>query len=354
MTETAVIGSHGAFRWLEALESRPFGSLWLGLGVAALLSIGMLLWWAALGLWLTLFDPTQPLGLSFDARQHLTVGVLIAFVVAGSRHAQRRTLEELAELRPRTRLSGAELAELTAGYYALPARVLAAAAAAGFLIATALIPLTSANPGILLDPDWWNAHSFWAIACNSWMFTLALIAAARTVSGRRLFESVAGAIADDDLFDREVVAPFAHFGLRGAFIWIGSSSIGSSLAWGMADTAPLWVILAGTLALATVSFVRPARVIRARLRTAKRAELGRVRARIAAAKEAALARDAARSGPEAALLPGLVAYEARIAALHEWPFDTPTVARFSALALLAAGSWLGGALVERLLGTFLD
>ena len=53
-------------------------------------------------------------------------------------------------------------------------------------------------------------------------------------------------------------------------------------------------------------------------------------------------------------LPALLAYEARIERVREWPFDVPTLLRFLALALVAAGSWLGGALVERMLGVFLD
>ena len=40
--------------------------------------------------------------------------------------------------------------------------------------------------------------------------------------------------------------------------------------------------------------------------------------------------------------------------MREWPFDVPTLLRFLVLALVAAGSWLGGAVVERLLGVFLD
>jgi hypothetical protein len=52
-------------------------------------------------------------------------------------------------------------------------------------------------------------------------------------------------------------------------------------------------------------------------------------------------------------LPGLLAYEARIASVSVWPFDTPTVVRFSLLLALALGSWIGGALVEELLSTAL-
>jgi hypothetical protein len=53
-------------------------------------------------------------------------------------------------------------------------------------------------------------------------------------------------------------------------------------------------------------------------------------------------------------LPGLLAMEARIEGVNTWPFDISTFLRFSALGLLAVGSWLGGAVIERLLGLAVD
>ena len=85
---------------------------------------------------------------------------------------------------------------------------------------------------------------------------------------------------------------------------------------------------------------------------AKRAELARVRAEIQRVKEAAL--EPHRAGTGADALPGLLAYESRIEAVSEWPFDMPTRLGFGAMVILAAGSWLGGAIVERLLGFALD
>ena len=40
--------------------------------------------------------------------------------------------------------------------------------------------------------------------------------------------------------------------------------------------------------------------------------------------------------------------------MSDWPFDAPTLARFAVLLALATGSWLGGAVMERLLGSILD
>ena len=46
-------------------------------------------------------------------------------------------------------------------------------------------------------------------------------------------------------------------------------------------------------------------------------------------------------------LTALLALEARIENVREWPLDLSTVVRFAFYLALPLGSWLGGALVER-------
>jgi hypothetical protein len=45
-------------------------------------------------------------------------------------------------------------------------------------------------------------------------------------------------------------------------------------------------------------------------------------------------------------LGSLLAYEARIAGVGEWPFDVGTFVRFALFLALPLGSWIAGALVE--------
>ena len=44
----------------------------------------------------------------------------------------------------------------------------------------------------------------------------------------------------------------------------------------------------------------------------------------------------------------------QIKSVREWPFDAPTLTRFFLYVAIPLGSWIGGALVERLLGAALD
>ncbi len=200
----------------------------------------------------------------------------------------------------------------------------------------------------------WNAHLVWVVLANAILFALLTRAAYTGFLVRRALERITGEIVQLDLLDRSFVAPYAKLGLRQASYWIVGSCIASLLALDLERVWPLFVVLSGTLFLATLALLQPARIIRRRLKQAKHDELVHIRAQIQRAKEAATDPGNNRAGPEAARLPGLLAYESRIEAVREWPFDTATLARFGALVILAVGSWLGAAMVERLLGIALD
>ena len=49
----------------------------------------------------------------------------------------------------------------------------------------------------------------------------------------------------------------------------------------------------------------------------------------------------------------LVAYETRVASIATWPFDLSTLLRFALYVALGLGSWLGAAMVERLVSAVL-
>jgi hypothetical protein len=53
-------------------------------------------------------------------------------------------------------------------------------------------------------------------------------------------------------------------------------------------------------------------------------------------------------------LQGLLAYEARIMAVHEWPFDQTTLMRVGASALILAVPWFGQAVAAFVVERFAD
>ena len=105
-----------------------------------------------------------------------------------------------------------------------------------------------------------------------------------------------------------------------------------------------YLIIATLVVSATLAFLYPLRGASGRVRAAKQQELARVREEIRGDRER-MTTDTAAAGR----LPSLLAYEARIERVSEWPFDNPTLAHFG-LLLPPLLSWLGGALVERAIG----
>jgi hypothetical protein len=89
-----------------------------------------------------------------------------------------------------------------------------------------------------------------------------------------------------------------------------------------------------------------------RLREAKRGELRWVRDEIAQAR-VALGRPGA-SGADVAALPALLAWEARVERMREWPLDATTWRRFGLFLAVPLASWLGAALVERLVDAWIE
>lgn len=153
-----------------------------------------------------------------------------------------------------------------------------------------------------------------------------------------------------DLLDTTPLRPFARHGLRNALLCMGLLSILALLLVDWSSRPGLLGVLAFgmafAVALAAAGFVLPMRGVRASVHDAKRAELTTIAKEIRAAR-------APGGESRHPRLADLVAYRELIESVREWPLDAPTVWRFTLYVVIPLGSWLGGALVERLLDVFL-
>jgi hypothetical protein len=147
---------------------------------------------------------------------------------------------------------------------------------------------------------------------------------------------------------------FARKGLRSVVVWVLISSA-FSMFWVLDSAGQTNVLFPiGVLVLVTAALVAPTRGVHKRIAAIKATELARVAEAIRAERAASLAPRAAGAPHEDARLGNLVQYHDFVKSIREWPFDVSIVARSVLLIVLGAGSWLGGAIVERLLGLVLD
>jgi hypothetical protein len=174
-----------------------------------------------------------------------------------------------------------------------------------------------------------------------------------SLHGASLFSRLARSRLSVDLFDTRSLAPFVRQGMQTVLAWLGFIAV---IALSLLNQR-MGIVIAfnvlGALVVCVATLVLPLRGIHEQLVDAKAHELDWVRETIR--EERQRLREGGEVGSAAAArIPGILAYEARVEGISEWPFDVPTLLRLTLYLALPIGSWIGGALVEQLLGAALD
>ena len=328
---------------LRLFEAAPLTPFWIGLAVVA----GVL--FASTGLYLALraWDPFLAGALHDRLGVDVRVGIVNVLILGYGLSAQvwledatRRALEEIRALHP-----GLDASLATAPFTTIAGRVAGIIGIGLIAMAVFVVPGTYRfwpDEAYWIYPHAWLVLSVFPLGWIMGRFCWAVIARSLEIS------QIALRVRDIDLLDPAAFAPFIRHGLRVALLWVALVSIlalhllDPNAMLGVLSTLPL---VAGT---AAVGLVLPVRGAHASIRAAKRARLARLRDEIRAA-DAALVDRGADADRAAAHLPALLALEARIAAVHEWPFDASSLLRFGFYVVLGLGSWVGAAAVERLL-----
>lgn len=336
-------------RWFDAGRTTPFR---LGLGIT-LAMLGLRI--ASIAVFGSLHLPTAGEASSLDLREArigLVLALCLGYAPACYGWAVRSLRDSLEALRPTFGANAGVLddAIVRAGHLTRSAR--RRWLTVGVVFALLMPILVDRNPGLYLERAYWRPETVlnWLeLPLVGWL--LALTLRSFWEDAQRLSQ-VAASLPRVDLFDRTALAPFGRQALRVALLIVVLASLFTILLSdrGFAEVVGLLAISA--TAIATTAFLLPVRGIHARIVREKSDELARVRA--------ALRRDTApfdasvvSAWRDGATLGDLLAYEARIEAVREWPFDVPTLFRFAAFLLLPLGSWLGGALVERIVSRIL-
>jgi hypothetical protein len=214
------------------------------------------------------------------------------------------------------------------------------------------VPLTALlidrDPGLYFRPGYWGVAQVWEYAFGALLgFSAGTLVHAITFEGRRLSE-LARSIPSVDLLEPGRLAPFARQGLVAA---LPGLIVLSFVAFNLGDRGWLWAAgVLGTAALGwtAVAVLLPMHGVHQRIGRAKRDELARVNAAIRG-DATALAGSAIGARAASAGLADLIEYRRLVEAVPEWPLDPALRARFLLYLALPLGSWLGGAVIERLI-----
>lgn len=281
-----------------------------------------------------------------DARLSILAVLLVSFMPVLRRYYDRATLRNFEALAGQPWPAGTfDRSNLD--------RALAPGArrtAVGMLLVPPLVGLlVDRDPALYLTADYWRVVSVWTwgLGCAA-AWHIGLITH-RILSDARQFSRLGAALPDVDLLERRAFLPFARQGLVSAMPALLTCSLFALnfIDRGFSAAAPFMLTI--PVATGVTGMLLPVLGARRRIREEKAAEVARVNAAIRG-EPAALAGspiERAVGGPGAGLA-DLLAWRGFVQASSEWPFDAPTLVRFALYLALPLGSWLGGALVERL------
>jgi hypothetical protein len=329
-------------------EATQLATLFVWIVATVIVLVLCTAWHNATGAWRGLAVDGEPFWRT-PWRLEIVFAAILGYVLACGGWIVRGVRRELDALAPVLAIGPSELAAERAGigYFSPSALFVAGAGGVAAGIAVHLIVNALLPPGHpALDDRLWRFLRDVMIWTLSVRLIVVVIGSSQRVS--RLSERAARI----DLLDLRGLAPLARIGLRSALAFALAASMIAAMA---SDELTLPVSLVTITVMGAVgafTLLLPVRGVHRAIRAAKDAELLAVRAAIARTRAAALA-GAAAPAEDATRLGGLVAFEARIAGVGEWPFDIGTFVRFGLFLALPLGSWLAGALVERLVSRVL-
>ncbi len=214
------------------------------------------------------------------------------------------------------------------------------------------VSVTNATTPEPTNPWEWQAWSYdvtWHRVTTMffawWLACLSYVTVVESLRLSRLSDSIESL----DLLELHPYQPLIRQGLTNALLIIGVVSVISLLG----IESRYWPTLVGAwimfIVLAWAGLMLPLRGIRKKIKTAKEEELDWCRLTLKTA------RDELKTGAGGQKsIAELTAYRTIIENLRNWPFDSPTLVRFSMYLLIPVGSWLGGAFVERGVDLFLS
>jgi hypothetical protein len=333
-------------RRLRLFGTSSIGSVWLGLSVAAIYLLLHVAFDATVWV-LGNFPPGEsPILASDQWWTDLINAAIIGYLPAAQAIARRGVARDLSELRSELRVGEAEFAALREKATGQGGSISRALALSGIPFG-AWLAFTDPTMTLSITKTATDPVFVWALGRTMLMGWLGVRFGVYDFNTTRIYLALGRTAAKVDLLDIRSLSRFVRRGQRSALTWVLFSTIFSLFWLGDAAAQSNLSLLLVVLSMATFSFVGPLVALRQNIVAEKRKELDVLREQIRLARNGP---EAARTSPQ---LANTVAYYQLIESAGEWPIDAANLLRFIAYLFLGLGSWLGGAVAERMLDTAL-
>jgi hypothetical protein len=272
-------------------------------------------------------------------RLEIVFALILGYVFACGSWIVRSVRRDLDALAPALTVEPSELAAERAGIGLFSPTALLVASAGGVAAGVAMNAVVNAilPPGSVALED-----RLWRFVRDVAIWTLAIRLVVVVIGSSLRVSRLSERAARIDLLDLRGLAPLARIGLRSALAFALAASMIVAMVGDEQTLSVTLVTVAIVGAVGALTLLLTVRGAHRAIRAAKDAELHAVRAAIARTRASARV----GSAEDATRLGGLLAFEARIAGVNEWPFDVGTFVRFVAFLALPLGSWIAAALVE--------
>lgn len=343
-------GENRRFGWETRLVlASPLNLFWTGAVLAVVLYLSFIACAAWNGLTI-IVDRTGNPTLSSDAWTALCMSLLWWTIISLGQYTRAANLAEAWKLsRLGVSMSTGRLEELERGPTLVAHRRAFAFGLLGVASGVVFYALVYRPDGHVVWPRSMTLTNAWFFVMTLGLFTEIF----RSLSFLRMDTSAFVRDLDHrvaiDLLDISKLDGFGRIALRGALPWVLTGTIVLLLLLGQRSSELFWPLIAGLVASATIVFAWPMWRVHRLIDQAKKTELSRLRREIVEAR-AAFEKPGVEGERAAPRLSALLALEERVEKAREWPLDMPTAFRFALYLALPLGSWLGGAVVERILG----
>jgi len=329
------------------VDENPWAPLLLGVSIA----IAFLLTRCAFdGLFLAIWGfpaGSNPLWRSSIWWPEVVNATLLGYVPAALATARRGIDRDLDSLKPRLLSDKAEAGDIRG----TATRPIGLAGRAFILCAfLSTVALLFVDPSVSgAAPSITNPTFMWPLIRIPIFIGFVCILIVSDLKATRAYLHLGRNLVDVELLDVQSLSPFARRGLRSSLMWMIFLII-FSLFWLGEGTAarqnPLVFVVLLTMAI--VAFVVPLVGVHNNIRSVKHLELERLRGKIRVERAVVVDElaDEERASPR---LANLIAYYHLVERVREWPIDAANLLRFFVYLFVGLGSWLGGAVVERLL-----
>lgn len=220
--------------------------------------------------------------------------------------------------------------------------MLVVGAASYLVVGVAVTNATTPAPANPWEWQSWNYDIYWHRATTvMFVWWIGCFCYVTVVESARL-SRLSDRIESLDLLDMRPYQPLIRQGLTNALLVFGMVSVLSLL--GIESRyGPLlvgsWITF---IVVAWIGMMLPLRGIRRKIRAAKNQELDWCTQSLRTSREALKSGAVGQQS-----IAEIMAYKIMIENIRNWPFDSPTLVRFTLYLLIPLGSWLGGAFVER-------